>query len=154
MEKLHDDGPSYGPKPLVPISPVLPYFAGIVDARGSIGINLRNNHPQPRIRVMTGRLRLLEWLAGMTGVGVMTCRPCSDDCTKRHYHTVRQSTQWTVDSSRAPIVLYNIRPFLIAQADLARDAYLAGVDVYPPARGNVPEQMRKLGWRLPEVEKG
>lgn len=136
---------------------MIEFISGIVDARGHIEVVQRHGKPQPRIRVTTKRRDLLEWLAARTGTRVMSDdrgyqrRPCGDHCTDRHQHMVRQSTQWTVDGSRATVVLYNVQPHIVGQIAEVRRALLTGLDSFPPARGNVPTQLEALGWSLPTI---
>ena len=131
------------------------YLAGVLDARAHIEAHNRHGHVQPRLRVTTKMLRLLNTLAEYTGTKVVpdyrgyTKRPCGEHCTDKHSHVVRQSAQWTVDSSRATIVLYNVVPFMVAQRPEAVLALEAGLQRFPPARGNVDDQMAALGWALP-----
>jgi len=131
------------------------YVAGIVDARGRIEVNNRHGRPQPRIRVTTRRAELLRWLAQVTGVKVVEDdrgyerRPCGEHCASRHSHAVRQSAQWTVDSSRATVVLFNVQPFVVCQVAEVAAALRYGLEAFPPARGDVAKQMAALGWSLP-----
>ena len=144
-------------RPLLVETSWLPYFAGVVDARGHIELNSRHGHPQPRVRVTTRRRELLEWLAARTGTTVVedsrgyNRKLCGEHCSEQHVHVARQSAQWTVDSSRATVVLYAIQPYVIAQAAEVRRALLSGLERFPPAHGDVPRQMAGLGWPLPEV---
>jgi hypothetical protein len=132
------------------------WLAGVIDARGHIEVTDRHGHPQPRIRVTTRHLKLLDELARLTGVKVVLDargyerRPCSDHCIERHSHVARQSAQWTIDSSRATVVLWHVVPYMTAQHVEAFYALQAGLHRFPPARGDVPEQMTDLGWSLPE----
>ena len=132
------------------------YVAGVIDARGHIEMNGRHGRPQPRIRVTTRRVELLQYLAALTGSSVVVDnrgyekRPCSEHCTDRHTHVARQSAQWTVDSARATVVLHSIRPFVHAQADTVARALASGLTVWPPLRGNTVAQMAALGWSTPE----
>lgn len=139
------------------MKPDLPfaYLAGVIDARGHIEAYNRHGHVQPRIRVTTRKVELLTALADFTGNKVVLDsrgyerKPCGDHCNAPHSHVQRQSAQWTVDSSRATVVLHNVFPFLIAQRAEAALALEAGLRAYPPARGDVPKQMAALGWTLP-----
>lgn len=134
------------------------YLAGVIDARGHVEVNVRHDRPQPRIRITTRRFGLLSHLAECTGTKVYADdrgyerRPCSNHCHEPHVHVVRQSSRWTVDSSRATIVLYNIEPFIVDKRDEVRTALMAGLDAFPPTRSNVPEVMVRLGWAIPSVE--
>lgn len=135
------------------------YLAGILDARGSFEINIRHAYPQPRLRVTTRRVELLGWLAEKTGTGVVEDtrgyhrKLCGEHCTEQHVEVVRQSASWMVDSSRATVVLYNVQPHLISQQTEGRKLLLAGLERFPPARGDVPKQMAKLGWKIPSVDR-
>jgi hypothetical protein len=134
----------------------LAYIAGVIDARGHIEAHNRHGHIQPRIRVTTRKIELLTYLAELTGNKVVlddrgyARKPCGDHCDSAHSHVVRQSAQWTVDSSRATIVLWNIASLMHAQKAEALLALEAGMQAFPPARGDVPKQMAALGWVLPE----
>lgn len=131
------------------------WVAGVIDARGHIEVNDRHGRPQPRIRVTTARTALLHRLADLTGTTVKTDhrgyqrRPCGAHCQERHSHVARQSAYWVVDSARATIVLANVAPHLIAQRDDARTALIAGLDVWPPPRGDTVGRMASLGWEVP-----
>lgn len=98
----------------------LSYVAGVIDSRGHLEVTNRHGTPQPRIRVTTRRVALLSHLAQLTGTKVVTDdrgyerRQCSEHCKSKHVHAVRQSAQWTVDSARATIVLFNVAPLLVA----------------------------------------
>jgi hypothetical protein len=136
--------------------PPLAWIAGVIDARGHIEAHNRHGHVQPRVRITTRHTPLLETLARFCGNKVVlddrgySRRPCGDHCTQAHSHIVRQSKQWTVDSARATVVLYNVVPFMYAQKTEAPLALEAGLNRYPPARGDLPAQMVALGWSLPE----
>lgn len=131
------------------------YIAGVIDARGHLEANNRHGKPQPRVRVTTRRHALLEDLAKSTGSKVVMDdrgyerRACSEHCEDRHQHVVRQSAQWTVDSSRATIVLYNIQPYVVAQRVEVGSLLRIGLQSYPAARGDTAKRMAKLGWSLP-----
>lgn len=129
----------------------LAFISGVIEARGHIEVGKRG----PRIRITTARTPLLTYLAKHTGVKVVhddrgyQRRPCSDHCEQPHSHYVRQSTQWTVDSTRATIVLHNVMPYLIDTQPKAKKALATGMKNYPPARGDTITQMKKLGWETP-----
>lgn len=133
------------------------YVAGVVDARGHLSTNDRHGFRQPRIRITTRRRELLHRIAELTGTVVVDQtagyqkRNCAEHCKDQHVHVYRQSAQWTVDSSRATILLYNVLPYLVAQADDARTLLLAGLERFPPARGDMPKRMTELGWALPSL---
>lgn len=136
---------------------VVAWAAGVIDARGHIEVNARHGKGQPRVRITTKNLPLLERLAVLTGTRVVTDRigynrrPCTDHCVEQHTHIAWQSIQWTVDSARATIVLCNVRPFIVArEVDVAR-ALDAGLAAFPPERGDTPRQMAALGWELPSA---
>ena len=135
----------------------LPYLAGVVDARGHFEVNNRRGMGSPRIRVTTQRRVLLEWLAKQTGTKVVEDnrgyqkKLCGEHCQDQHVHVVRQSAQWTVDSTRATIVLNAIQPYLIDRVDEARRCLLAGLERFPPVRGDTVTQMRELGWPIPQL---
>jgi hypothetical protein len=131
------------------------WFAGVIDARGHIDMNLRHGKPQPRLSVTTRRTDLLEYMAKHTGTQISydhrgyEKRLCSAHCTEQHIHVVRQSAKWRVDSSRATIVLYNVQPFIVSQVAEVREALRVGLESYPAARGDTASKMKKLGWELP-----
>lgn len=135
------------------------YLAGILDARGLFEINVRHTYPQPRLRVTTRRTELLSWLAERTGTAVVedsrgyNRKLCGTHCQDAHVHVARQSAQWTVDSSRATVVLYNVQPYLISQQSQGRKLLLAGLERFPPAKGDVPRQMAQLGWKIPSADR-
>lgn len=135
--------------------PAAQYVAGVVDARGHIEATNRHGHIQPRIRVTTRKADLLMYLSELTGTKVVlddrgySRRPCGAHCDHPHSEVVRQSTQWTVDSSRATILLFNIAPFMHAQRGEAALALQAGMQRFPPARGDAHKEMARLGWELP-----
>jgi hypothetical protein len=139
-------------RPTIPLG----YVAGVIDARGHIEVNNRHGKPQPRVRITTKRIELLEHLAKLTGSKVVTDRvgynrrACSEHCQDQHQHVQWQSIQWTVDSARATIVLYNIQPLIVAQIDKVREALTAGLNAFPPERGNTPQVMYDLGWEVPD----
>jgi hypothetical protein len=132
------------------------YVAGVIDARGHIEVNNRHGKPQPRVRITTKRIELLEKMAALTGSKVVQDRmgynrkACSEHCADQHQHVAWQSIQWTVDSARATIVLYNVQPFIFGQVDKVRTALMAGLAAFPPERGNTPQQMYDLGWEIPD----
>lgn len=131
------------------------YVAGVIDARGHLEANKRHGVAQPRIRVTTKRVALLNYLARVTGTKVVRDdrgyerRGCSEHCTDAHVHIVRQSAQWTVDSSRATIVLFNIQPYVVANKTEVGALLRIGLQSYPAARGNTADRMAALGWLLP-----
>lgn len=133
----------------------LDWMAGVIDARAHIEAYDRHGHIQPRLRVTTRKVELLEELARLTGNKVVldsrgySRRPCGAHCTAAHSHITRQSAQWTVDSARATVVLFSVVPLLRAQRPEAALALEAGLRRYPPVKGDVPRQMAALGWPLP-----
>lgn len=135
----------------------LAYVAGVVDARAHIEVTNRHGRPQPRLSVTTRRRPLLDHLAALTGTNVSVDdrgyerRGCGEHCAEPHVHVVRQSAKWRVDCGRATVVLYNVLPLLVSQVDDARRALLAGLDAWPPARGNTGAQMAALGWPIPDA---
>lgn len=135
----------------------LAYLAGVIDCRGHIELNDRHGHWQPRIRVTTRRLELLQHCATLTGTKVVSDtagyqrRRCSEHCGSQHEHVFRQSAQWTVDSSRALIVLWNLHPYLVCQRDKASEAIERGLLRWPPAKGDTHRLMAGLGWHLPDL---
>lgn len=137
--------------------PPFAWIAGVIDARGHIEAHNRHGHIQPRVRITTRHMPLLSALAGFCGNKIVldergySRRPCGDHCVDQHSHVVRQSAQWTVDSARATVVLYNVVPFMHAQREEATLALEAGLQRFPPARGDLPAQMLALGWVLPRA---
>ena len=137
----------------------LHWVAGVIDARGHIELNDRRGTPMPRIRVTTRHVPLLQRLADLTGVKVRSDdrgyqrRSCGVHCTEQHVHVVRQSASWTVDSTRATIVLYAVSPFMVARHTEAIATLRIGLDSYPPQRGDTTKQMAALGWPIPSMEK-
>lgn len=136
----------------------LNYIAGVLDARGHLSINNRHGKMQPKIAVTTRRTSLLNYLSANTGVGVTLDnkeyerKPCSAHCTTQHSHVARQSSYWTVGSSRATIVLYTLQPFIVAQKDEV-DLYLSiGLKSFNP-KTTVLTEMKTLGWRAPRVSR-
>lgn len=131
------------------------YIAGVIDARGHIAVNMRHSVPQPRIRLTTRRLPLLEHFAKVTGTKVVRDdrgyerRPCHLHCDEAHLHYVRQSVQVTVDSARATIVLFNVKPFIVGQKDEVEIALNHGLKAFPPPKGDTIKRMEKLGWEIP-----
>lgn len=130
------------------------YIAGVIDARGHISINGRHGKNQPKIAVTTKRLTLIDFLGSVTGVGITIDnkeyerKPCLAHCTTTHSHTQRQSSYWTVGSSRATIVLYNIKPLILAQPDEVNYALRIGLESFNP-RGDTVKSMREFGWKIP-----
>lgn len=135
------------------------WFAGVIDARGHIEVSLRHDKPQPRLSVTTRRLGLLHHLAALTGVEISVDergyvrRQCSDHCQEPHVH-VRQSAKWRVDSARATIVLWNVRPHVVAMRSEVEMALRTGLQAWPAARGNTGMQMAALGWEIPPHNRG
>lgn len=133
----------------------IPWFAGVIDARGHIDLNVRHDKPQPRLSVTTRRMDLLIFMSEHTGTQISVDnrgyekRPCGAHCKDKHVHVARQSAKWRVDSSRATIVLYNVQPYIISQVTEVRKALEIGLQSYPAARGNTAKKMQKLGWELP-----
>lgn len=132
------------------------HFAGVIDARGHIEVNNRHEKLQPRLSVTTRRVGLLDYLALRTGVKVSydnrgyERRPCIAHCHDQHVHVVRQSAKWRVDSLRATLVLFNIQPYIVSQVAEVAHALRIGLEAYPAARGDTAQQMKLLGWQLPE----
>lgn len=135
--------------------PPFAWIAGVIDARAHIESHNRHGHVQPRLRVTTRDTLLLQTLSEFTGTKVVLDqrgyrrKPCGEHCEHAHSDVVRQSAQWTVDSARATVILWNIAPLMFAKRVDASLALEAGLKRYPPARGDLPVQMAGLGWELP-----
>lgn len=135
----------------------LAYFAGAIDARGHISLTSRRGIPQPRVRVTTRRIELLRWLAGNTGVRVKIDdrgyerRPCSEHCSLKHQHLVRQSAYWNVDGARAVIVLWNVLPYLVVQRTTAYAA-LTDTRIWWKDRTQITAAMERRGWHIPTFD--
>lgn len=136
------------------------YVAGVIDARAHIEINMRHGKPQPRLSVTTRRISLLEHLAEITGTNIShdnrgyEKRGCGEHCATAHIHVARQSAKWRVDSLRATVVLFNVRPYIVSQVAEVAEALRVGLECYPAARGDTAKQMSRLGWELPPVQAG
>lgn len=133
------------------------FLAGIIDARGHIEVGERHGFLQPRLAVTTRRTELLDYLCMRTGTSKSDedrpyeRRPCGSHCTDAHQHVVRQSAKWRVDSGRATVVLWNVKPYIVSQRAEVLRALRIGMDAWPPRRGNTGTQMLALGWALPEL---
>lgn len=133
------------------------FVAGVLDARGHIRVESRRGRPEPRIRVTTRRAELLTYLASLTGTRLHVDdagyerRPCSAHCRDAHQHAVRQSAYFNIDATRAFIVLFNVRPFIVCQLNEVRAALEVGWGNYPPPKSATVAQMERLGWPIPET---
>lgn len=134
---------------------VLAFLGGVIDARGHVEVSMRHDRPQPRLAVTTRRRPLLDHLCTLTGTKLTddareyARRPCGEHCRETHSHVARQSAKWRVDSARATVVLWAVRPFIVGQVDEVGRALSAGLAAWPAARGNTGAQMAALGWPLP-----
>ncbi len=133
----------------------VPWFAGVLDARGHFDIQNRRGVEQPRLAVTTNRLVLLSVLARMTGTKFHEDnrgyhrRMCSEHCTDKHVEVVRQSAKWRSDCTRATIILHSCLPYLHAMKDEALALLDIGYGTYQPTRNGTAGAMERLGWKLP-----
>jgi hypothetical protein len=136
----------------------IPWFAGVLDARGHLSLNTRRGTPTPRIRVTTNRLGLLATLSAMTGNTVRVNdkdyhrRLCNDHCTQPHIHVVAQSSFWNADCTRATIILHSCLPYMRSARAEAEALLEVGYPGYQPKRNGTAVAMQKLGWELPPVQ--
>lgn len=131
------------------------WFAGVLDARAHMRLEANRGHPQPRLRVTTNRLSLLQAMSQMTGTKVRvddkgySRTQCAVHCGKKHVHIVSQSSYWNADCNRATIILFNCLPYLKAQKDEAQTLYDVGIQSYSATRNGTAGSMQRLGWALP-----
>ena len=93
------------------------YLAGLVDGEGSIFLYGRNEVACLRLTIANTKIKVLEWVKEITGVGSIVV-------TRQQQVSYKHSTayHWQVNSEGAESVIKQIRPYLIikqVQADLA-----------------------------------
>jgi hypothetical protein len=134
------------------------WVAGVLEARGHVEVTDRRGNPAPRLRVTTRKHELLVELARLTGNRVVKDergyqkRPCGEHCRDQHVHVVRQSTQWTADSSRATIILAATMPYVRTRRVEFLRALEAGMRQWPATKGDTAKKMKALGWPMPQEE--
>lgn len=133
----------------------IPWVAGVLDARASFSVTNRRGVEQPRLRIVTARLALVQTMCSMTGVtirrdgGLYQKRVCADHCKEKHSHVMRQSTAWTADCTRATIILHSCLPFMHSARDEALALLDLGYPNYQPTKNGTAKMMAGLGWILP-----
>ena len=139
-------------RPTIPLG----YVAGVIDARGHIEVNNRHGKPQPRVRITTKRIELLQHLAThhrqQGGRGPRGLQPAGLLGALHRAAPAHRLAEHPVDRGLGPRHdrLYNIQPLIVAQVDKVRTALMAGLTAFPPERGNTPQVMYDLGWDIPD----
>lgn len=134
----------------------IPWFDGVIDARACFRLENRRGVPQPRLRITTSRLGLLQTLCSMTGIKLQQYddidykrRPCSTHCNTKHEHVTSSTAYWNADCTRATIILHSCLPYLRSATDQAAALLDAGYPTYQPKRNGTAAEMQRLGWQLP-----
>lgn len=133
------------------------WFAGVLDARAHMRLENRRGVAQPRLRITTRKVVLLDILAEMTATKARTDdapyekRPCSEHCGTKHVHVARQSAYWNADGIRATIILHSCLPYLRSSRPEALSLLKLGYDQYRPTKNGIAPKMKSLGWTLPDL---
>lgn len=132
----------------------LPYVAALIDNFGALRPRVANGNELPEIHIQ-GKVPAMHWLAELTGVRVIDIEKsynrhqCSEHCPAKHTHIVSMTGRWVVTGARATIVLHNVERFMRVQGRRARDLVAMGQAV--GYKGNVINDMTRLGWEIPDL---
>lgn len=135
----------------------LAYLAGVLDMHAVIRTRKGADGDLPSIAMHGPQTDMLEFLANLTGTRAIVTRRdytkagCAEHCAEKHQHIVSVSGRWSVTGAKATVLLWNVRPYMRLQTDVATAAIGSGLRAgYKPA---TLKNMRDLGWDLPDFGK-
>lgn len=133
----------------------LAYVAGVVDVHARMTIReLPTGGDYPVVQINWNHFPVLEHLGKLTGTKAIEVKRayykagCSLHCAEKHQHIYSTSGRWVITGARATIFLWNIRPYLVFQQDLARQLIVAGT--WANIKPATVQKMANLGWEIPE----
>lgn len=130
------------------------FIAGLLDVAGVFRTRNLDSSVLPMVAAHSTRDDLLQLLAKQTGTSVTEVKRnhsrfgCDEHCPDKHVHVQHSSLRWSVTGIRAGILIYNVLPYLVLQAEKAQEVLDATADA--PFRKPTAQAMNKLGWALPE----
>lgn len=132
----------------------LAYIAAVIDSQGIIRSRKTKQGVLPLVALHGPNIRLLQYLAGLTGTKVTITRReflrsgCREHCPEQHQHITSESGRWSVTGAKATILLAAIRPYMRLQGYQADQAIAQGL--VAPRKEATASKMTELGWPLPE----
>lgn len=134
----------------------LAYAAAVIDTLALLRFrSIPSGNELPYVGI-SGPHRVVSWMSTITAskpTQVMrdyNRTNCSEHCPEAHEHIQSTTYRWSITGVKATIVLHNVRPFLRLQQELADELVAGGLEV--GWKGQVPEQMRRLGWAIPALK--
>jgi hypothetical protein len=132
------------------------YVAALVDNLGKLSSRVVHRDELPVVTIQ-GKHAALPWLAEVSGVQLMqldksyTRHQCSEHCPDKHMPIDSWTHRWQVTGARAIVVLWNVEPYMRAQAAEARRLLRLGGLV--AVKGTTIFDMAERGWPLPDRER-
>lgn len=127
------------------------WCAGVIDALGLIKTRpMKTGSELAYVGVSSARIDILEYLAKLTGVKVVTVSRnynrlgCGEHCTEAHLHVHSTTGRWSLTGARALLFLEAIEPHLVFKRMDAKAALAAGSAA--PTKPGTLKKMQELGW--------
>lgn len=134
----------------------LAYAAALVDTFATLKLRaLPSGTDLPEVVLQGKRIAALDWLAAVTGSKVAVIgkdfhrHQCSEHCPDKHTRIESSTRRLVLSGARATIVLHALAPFMRVQGAEARR--LADAGRVLGYKTNVVNDMRRLGWAVPEL---